>query len=182
MSLSATDLKDLIIQEFQNWDGSQNTPQAALTKYGQILADYIKANAELNYSWVAFSPPPTPTPDPVTTTTGKILSLTFALTPSNSSDGATAHTHFKNELIAGMTAATIGITDPTFLVTGTMAMGAGLSSLDIMSKVQNKVHPAAILALTTEIVRWTQSLTGAMVNGTHLIYTVGGVGTVTSIN
>lgn len=182
MALIASALKALIISEFQNWDGTSGA-QPVLTKMGQIYADYIKDNADLNYTWVAFLPPPPSTPDPMTTATGKIQTLTFNLTPSNATTKAAAHAHFKAEMIAGMTAATHQITGVGFITTGTMAMGAGLASLDIESAVNNLTTPdAAITALCTEIIRWVKSLSGAIVNGTHLTYTVGGVGTVSSIN
>ena len=80
--LVANDLKNLLKTEMEGIDNADD----ACAKLGEVISEYVMNNAELTFSWIAFSSPPASTPDPVIIAEGGVTFLNIVITPSGLSD------------------------------------------------------------------------------------------------
>ena len=87
-----------------------NDPSSAIALFYSALCDYVEANAEVFYSWVAAQPGTPPTPDPLTVIKAQIL-CNGNITLSGATDPSAACSAFSNLLNAA--AATWIIKFPT---------------------------------------------------------------------
>ena len=175
MSLVAADLQDEMLAATLDKDPAAD----AMSDLGTAIADYIKANAVVNFGWIATNPGPPPAPDPVTTAAGEITVFVVTLTPSGATEQPAAITALEGELIIGMTAALYNITDAGFsTATGAMASSPGLSTLSI--NVSGDDRDAAFIQMAINIVTWVQAqVPAAPCVGSHGVFI--GAGTVTGI-
>lgn len=101
-------------------DGRTGQDMAAvtsiLTDYGNAIADYIRSNAEIVFSWNGIQPGSPPVIDPVTSATGEFTSVTITLTPSSASTYGPGMSHFSLEVSAGMAAALYNVTQGGFSI------------------------------------------------------------------
>ncbi len=152
---------------------------AAMIDLGTAIADYIKANALVNFAWIATNPGPPPVPDPVVTATGEIVTLSFSLTPSGATEQPAAITALQGELIIGMTAALYNITQSGFSTSpGAMASSPSLATLSI--SLSGDDRDIAFQQLADNIVTWVKAqVPTAPCAGSHGAFI--GAGTVVTI-
>lgn len=74
-----------------------NDPSSAIALFYSALCDYVEANAEVFYSWVAAQPGTPPTPDPLTVIKAQIL-CNGNITLSGATDPSAACSAFSNSL------------------------------------------------------------------------------------
>lgn len=175
MSLNATNLKNQIITDLSNITNINATK--ALSTLGNTIADYIKNNAEVSFSWSATNP--SGTSDPVTTASGEIVSISFSLSVSGAITQSAGILQLQTDLISGLSSSTYNITDIGFSTsTGLMSTSPSISTLSL--SISGSTQDEAIGKLATQIVSWVKSQvpTGPC-SGSHGAYT--GAGTVSTI-
>jgi hypothetical protein len=164
-------------------EGMHSSAGDALFALGDTISNYIMENTQINFSWNGIQPGPTPVPDPKVTTTGKIMGLSFQLTPSLAISQAEAINHLKNELITGLNAAQYNITEAGFTTAPqSMSTSPGINSLNIT--ISSNDRDSALGQLANHVVTWIKSQvpTGALI-GSHGAFTApaGAGGMVTTI-
>lgn len=171
MSLSKIGLKDKIETELNNI----TDPTEANTKFGEAIADYIKDNAEITYTWAAIDGGGNP--DPIISCNGEIISLTITLSPTGATNATTAMSELSTTLTASLKLGTHNVTDTGFTVTP--GLMSDISNLNLT--VSNKSNSAeAIEYFSNEIITWiTSYVPGTPLNGSHGSYT--GTATATKI-
>ena len=174
MALVAADLKDKIKAATEG----KTVAAEAMTAMGNAIADYVKANAEIAFGWIGAL---TGIPDPVTTPKGKIISLTFSLTPLMATTQTDAFLILSSQLILGLTAAMYNITDPGFVTSpGSMATSPTIA-IPVVITVSGPDRDSALIQLSNSIINWIKmQIPLGPISGTHAAYT--GVGIATGIS
>ena len=177
MALVAADLKDKIKAATEG----KTVAAEAMTAMGNAIADYVKANAEIAFGWIGALTVIPFTPDPVTTPKGKIISLTFSLTPSMATTQTDAFLILSSQLILGLTAAMYNITDPGFVTSpGSMATSPTIA-IPVVITVSGSDRDSALLQFSDSIINWIKmQIPLGPISGTHAAYT--GVGIATGIS
>lgn len=87
MAMSVSGLADAI----KSGNQGKDNPSDALSSFWKAVCDYVEANAEVTYAWVAATTTTPPTPDPVTSWKGTIkTSGSLSLCNLNTPDAALA--------------------------------------------------------------------------------------------
>lgn len=172
--LNASDLKSAIFAEIANLTDAGT----ALQKLGNAIANYVKVNAEISFSWIAVNPVGG-APDPTTSAAGAITSMAISLTPSYGTvDHNVAQAHLQDECNAALSISVYNITDAGF---STAPAAFGIVIPLLLSLPQTSDSDAAIGELAANIVDWIKSQVPALpVPGTHGAFV--GAGTVISIS
>jgi hypothetical protein len=174
--LIAIEMADYILNRMSN-PSYPSTAEQANIRMAEAMAEYIQANAEITFSWIAYSGGGSQ--DPTTSCTGRYITLMFTLTPSGAIDRTTALNAHKTQLINGMMNATYNITQSGFVTSvGIMSTAPTIGNLNL-----NPTGNTPMLAMESycqNIIDWIKQLRPtALCAGTHGAYT--GTGTVIAI-
>ena len=113
MSLSVNDFKNVMMDSTNGaTDGV-----AALLDLGTAIANYLKDNAIIDFSWNGINPGPPTVIDPVIVTTGEIISLAIVLTQSLATTAEDAMNFMANEITNGLKLGMFNITATGFSCT-----------------------------------------------------------------
>lgn len=177
MSLSASALKSKMVSAVSGkTEGDQ-----AMVALGTAIGDYINANAEVEFSWVAFMPPPPSTKDPASTCKGKISGVKITLTQCGSSEYSVAMSKLASDIMMGVALGKYTTDASTGFVCsyGSLATAALGLSVAISGKDQDE----AFSKLAGNIIDWITGLVPSIpVMGIHGAFTVGGIATPKSIS
>ncbi len=147
---------------------------------GTSIADYIVANAVLNFAWVAMDS--SSVPDPVTTATGEIISCTIVFAQTGSNENGASMTLLGNWIMAGLTAAQYNITAAGFACTP-VSLAGPVAPPDLTPPTipeGGDVRDLLFTNMATKIITWLMAyVPPAPVSGTRGSFT--GVGTCTAI-
>lgn len=162
---------DALANKIKSANDGMDVPKDALDMFWDAVCEYVEANAQVTYAWVAMSSSVPPTPDPMITWVSKIKTVgKLSLCNLNTPDEALA------AMSAQMnTAASLWQVEPP--------AGFSLSPMFIIPTIKlNKSgatdRDSALLSIATDIINGIKAATTAT-SGTHGVYT--GAGTFTSI-
>ena len=145
---------------------------SANLKLGKAIADYVKQNAVIMYSWVGATTTPPPVPDPVVATKGGFIFLEINIVPNMAVDPVSALTGLAFNIWSGFLLSVINITDPTFKTTPAKIVPPAL----ILSPSNLSEHVSAMNYLANSIVTWILSIPLAIPSpGNHVAFV--GIGT-----
>ncbi len=151
-------------------------PASALTALGNAIADYVKDNAEILFSWTAAMVNPPFTPDPTVIANGEIVDLTIVLTPSMATTQPAALSALAGEIQAGFMTGMYNITDSGFATSPAVMADIPPLTISIMASDRD----SAYLQLANQIIDWiTAYVPATPCAGTHGNYT--GSGSATTI-
>lgn len=164
-------VKAALKQEMLNATENGDKRASVLDNLAKAIQDYVKDNAEFQFSWTGVLPSPPGTTDPVTIAKGEFINLTVMFSSfkaANPDQGQTAFDMFGTDLITSFTTAMYNVSDPGFS-TAPMLFGSApaLATLKLSPSQKDK-REDAFDVLADQIVTWvTSQVPAAPCAGTH---------------